>query len=106
MNLLATRTRKTQVRALVRNDDGSYTVPLSDGWHAIVDADDAAFVGSVNWSASQARHLRYAVSRIAGKRTMLHRLLAGAGRGQEVRFANTNSLDCRRANLVLKARRS
>lgn len=107
MNLNATRTRKTQVRALVRNDDGSFTVPLGDGWAALVDADDAPLVGSVNWHASEVRYLRYAVSTIGGRRTYLHRLLTGAQPGEEVRFANDDALDCRRANLVVvKGRRS
>lgn len=107
MNLLATRTRKTQVRALVRNDDDSYTVPLTRGWAARVDADDAELVAQVNWHAVSVKDAWYAETTIAGKRTKLHRVLTGAMRGEEVRFRNGNPLDCRRANLaVVKGRRS
>lgn len=39
------------------------------------------------------------------KKVYLHRLIAGAGPGDRVEFANNNPLDCQKHNLILNGKR-
>lgn len=97
-------------RPLVDNGDGTHSVPLADGRFAIVDSDDAAYVGQWNWCVTaggggdwpyatrsvQVGHGRSHRRRITVR---LHRDLMGAADGTEVDHINGNTLDNRRSNL-------
>lgn len=80
-------------------------VPLTQGFSAIVDPQDASRVFRYKWHArkSRTRGLVYAWAHItvAGRRTSIamHRLIAGAAPGEMVDHKNFDGLDNRRDNL-------
>lgn len=81
-------------------------IPLGDDLFALVDDDDFAWLSEYSWSATQEdpkRNTRYAhtICRIDGKRVqvLMHRLIAGAKRGQLVDHWNGEGLDNQRRNL-------
>lgn len=72
-------------------------VPLSGGRAiAIIDASDAELVLSSKWSLMP---IGYALGWRNGKNVLMHRLIVGAVKGQEVDHANMNKIDNRRSNL-------
>lgn len=80
-----------------------HTVPLSQGREALIDSDDAELVGRrcFSWMKGRGGSRGHAVTAApyGGGMIYLSRVIVGAGEGQRVRFANGDSLDCRKANL-------
>lgn len=82
------------------------TIELTQGLHAIVDDDDFAALAKHKWTAqfNKSRTVVYAIRESRAGRVYMHRLLAGAGRGEVVDHVNRNGLDNRRKNLRLVTR--
>jgi hypothetical protein len=82
----------------------SHVLPLSQELEALIDAEDIALVTDRCWSATSMRGAMYAVCpnnlRAKCGSQYLHRFLLGLGKAGWVRFRNSNTLDCRRHNLV------
>jgi hypothetical protein len=78
-------------------------VPLTQGYIAIVDAEDAALVAGHRWSAFKARGKVYAVRTRVEKPRMvfMHRLILGAPQGITVDHVDGDGLNNTRANLRL-----
>jgi hypothetical protein len=80
-------------------------IPLTQGYEAIVDAEDAERVLAHNWHAHVGKRGVYArrnAARIGGKRgvILMHRWIMGLGPGDpEVDHRNHDTLDNRRNNL-------
>lgn len=75
------------------------TVPMSNcSAVALVDAEDHDLVSQYRWSAWAIGRTMYVAADVEGKRTYMHRLLAGVD-GREVDHRNGNGLDNRRSNL-------
>lgn len=93
-------------RPLVDNGDGTFSVPLTQGYFAIIDASDAGAVGKFNWRVQEDRSgLRYAHR--SGKSNEwigLHRFLMNPAEGFVVDHINGDGLDCRRANMRVTTR--
>jgi hypothetical protein len=98
------------IRPVVPNQDPAMPdtalVPLTKGMFAIIDAADAAVVGSRNWQARKGGtkgRTFYAVCARKGRpTTFLHRFLWaawGLPEPEELDHVNWNGLDCRRQNL-------
>lgn len=82
-------------------------IPVSGGHVAWVDEEDAPRVLAHRWHRHppNARSRKtYAFARIERRTVYMHRLVLGAGKGQEVDHANGDGLDNRRANLRLATR--
>lgn len=62
----------------------------------IVDPEDAELLANHAWRCD---HRPYFRARIAGKMVALHRVIAGASKGQIVDHIDGNPLNCRRSNL-------
>ena len=84
------------------------TVPLTQGQVAIVDDEDFERISAHKWNAAWNESTKsfYAQSNVAGglrrQRTIImHRMIMGASRGQEVDHRNRDTLDNRRRNLRL-----
>lgn len=73
-------------------------IPLTRGYTAIVDAEDAHLVSTQNWSANVHGGRAYAVAVINGKFTHLRQLIAKPPSGRYVRSAE-DPLDCRKSAL-------
>lgn len=94
------------VRALIDNGDGTFSVPLSQGLFAIIDARDAGVVGQFNWSAVCATGTCYAQRMIPQERreeegrnlVKMHRQIMGID-GPHVDHEDGNGLNNRRSNL-------
>jgi len=82
-------------------------VPLTQGYEAIIDADDVPVVDRWNWRATSGTHTTYAgrSERYGGKGKQkgfqMHRILIRAPQGFHVDHKNGNGLDNRKANLRL-----
>jgi hypothetical protein len=80
-------------------------VPLSQGYEAIIDAEDANLIGLFNWCAEvkkgRARPVRNLKDRVPGKRAMIYmyRQIISAPDEKVVDHINGNGLDNRKANL-------
>ena len=80
-------------------------VPLSQGYEAVIEAEDAPIVGTRNWNALVHPSGRvYAVSkyRLGGEQwrtVFLHRTILIAGSGYDIDHVNGDGLDCRLSNL-------
>lgn len=88
------------------------TIPLTQGFEAIVDAEDLPLVSGYSWYTynDPRRSTQYAVTNVrlpTGKRKTLrmHRLIMGADSKYGVDHANGNGLDNRRSNLRLATQR-
>jgi hypothetical protein len=84
--------------------DGGVRIPLTRGLSAVVDAADAALVGGVRWCVlGCAINQRYAArkERAGGPTILMHRVIVGAAKGQQVDHVNGDTLDNRRSNLRL-----
>ena len=76
--------------------------------HALIDAEDVPKVQGKSWNWSPPRGDAHGEVLLAtkGKQTPLKRLILGledAGRDTNIVFANGDSLDCRRANLIVRS---
>jgi hypothetical protein len=93
-----------KVREIIFDGDVA-RVPLTRGYYATIDAQDAALVGDVNWQAVVGRHTVYAARSIAvdgGRHTeIMHRRIMGAPCGVPVDHRDGDGLNNRRANLRL-----
>lgn len=92
-----------------RNADGSYSVPLTHGRFAIVDACDIERVAQHSWCTVNTKHGRYAQATIPTeenpeRRVYMHRFLMDAPDSVEVDHENGDKLDNRRSNLRLCTR--
>ena len=99
--------RRRPLRPLVEHPDGTLGVRLTQGYVAIIDAEDRALVEPYNWTVRlDSRGVAYAMRRSKAEGTVyLHRWLLGlAQRETEVDHINSNTLDCRRINLRLATR--
>lgn len=74
-------------------------VPITLGYVALVDDDDYEAVSRFNWNAAVKQHTVYARGWVDGGRVTMHRLLAGARKGQTVDHVDGNGLNNQRANL-------
>ncbi len=79
---------------------------VNRGLCALVDDDDYQWLNQWNWSAISTRRGNggYAVRNEAGTSILMHRLIVGVTRGQEIDHINGNGLDNRRANLRIASR--
>jgi hypothetical protein len=81
--------------------DGCVRIPLTRGLSTVVDAADAA-LGEVRWCVlGGGPRQRYAArkERAGAPTILMHRVIVGAARGQQVDHINGDTLDNRRANL-------
>lgn len=76
-------------------------IELTGGHVAMVDNDDFAWLSTAKWYATECNGHIYARSWWRGENVYMHRLILGAGPGQEVDHDNGVKLDNRRANLRL-----
>lgn len=74
-------------------------IPLKGGGRAKVDAVDADRVMAERW---QGQSHRTKVRAKSSSKGLLSRFIVGAGQHEAVKHSNGNSLDCRRANLVVR----
>lgn len=94
---------KHKIRAIRIVGNIAY-VPLTQGYEAIIDANDAHLVGQYNWQVKHCLNTKYA-SRVVciggGKTTSqsMHRLIAKPSDAEIIDHINSNGLDNRRANL-------
>jgi hypothetical protein len=80
------------------------TIRLSRGLFSLIDVEDLERVSLHKWWARSRRTIAptfYAVTKIEGKSTYLHRFVMGAPRGIQVDHRNLDPLDCRKENLRL-----
>lgn len=77
-------------------------VPLNRGFEAVADAADVHLLEGHRWRVqlSKSGHA-YAVARINGRDTLMHRLILKPPRGQWVDHINSDGLDNRRSNIRL-----
>jgi len=85
-------------------EDGSVGVELTRGLIAVIEKQDVLLVRGYRWTTMAAPNGRnYAVSHTTarGKKTafLMHRVILGASKGQELDHKNRDGLDNRRANL-------
>jgi hypothetical protein len=84
----------------IRIDRDVAVVPLTMGFHAIIDASDAPLICEQRWRVQLAKcGLKYAVSGTRPRVVLLHRMLLDAEKGQIVDHINGDGLDNRRSNL-------
>lgn len=79
----------------------TFSVPLTQGRFALVDAIDAECVMQHKWCVADYRGSCYAVGWVDGKQIKLHRFLLNAPDGVMVDHKNHNPLDNRRENIRL-----
>lgn len=97
------RCRREINRQPVDNGDGTVSVPLTKGMHALIDAGDLELVRPYRWHAQVARNTAYATTgngQNNNPRIRMHRLIVGPGTG-EPDHINGDGLDNRRCNLRL-----
>jgi hypothetical protein len=92
---------RKQPRPLIDLHDGTFAVPLTRGFHAIIDAIDKPLVESIAWHAfvSERSATVYAQGRPTGTaKVYMHRFILGDA-AQAVDHANGVGTDNRRSNL-------
>lgn len=85
------------------NGDGTYSIPLTKGHEATIDAADLSLVSGFNWSAVVSRKTVYA-SRAARRgdlprNIIMHRVILDAPEDMQVDHIDGNGLNNTRANL-------
>lgn len=92
---------RTETARHVRALSFMATVKVGISHVAQVDDADLALVAAHRWRVVAAANsdIRYAITTIEGHHTLMHRLIAGAARGEIVDHANRDGLDNRRQNL-------
>jgi hypothetical protein len=93
----------------VRIDGDIAYVPLTRGYEAVIDADDAALIGRWNWFTHIQRRADGTIRAIYAVRTdsdavpkktvLMHRVISQTPDGMECDHADTNGLNNRRDNL-------
>lgn len=81
------------------NDDGTWTVPLTGGYEAIVDSEDIHLVIDTSWQACPHRNTVYAKGRVNGRVVLLHQVIARTPPGLVTDHIDGNGLNNRRSNL-------
>lgn len=76
-------------------------LPLTQGKHALIDAEDAPRVMAHKWRAIERTNTWYAISSICQNNVYLHRFILNAPTGITVDHENHDGLDCQRHNLRL-----
>jgi hypothetical protein len=78
-------------------------VPLTQGYEAIIDAEDAEAAGQHNWYARVFPHTVYAATKICPngkqKALYLHRMIQKTPQGLDTDHADCNGLNNRKSNL-------
>jgi hypothetical protein len=74
-------------------------IPLSKGYVALIDDEDAHRTQRHNWHARAAKNGVYAQGKVNGRGVRLHRFILEAPHGMLVDHINRDTLDCRRSNL-------
>lgn len=77
------------------------TIPLTQGYEAIVDDEDYDLLSRHKWCAHKSRYSVYAKTRIGrNNNVLMHLMILGTGSPSEmIDHANRNGLDNRRCNL-------
>lgn len=88
------------------NDDGTYTIELTQDYFATVDAVDLVQVSGRNWSVQRYKDSTrstkvYAKCAVSGTHITMHRFILSPSKGTCVDHINGNGLDNRRCNLRL-----
>jgi len=89
----------------VRIDGPIAYVPLTQGYEAIIDAEDVAVVTPYPWSAMKSGKNVYAVTSINGRTVYMRRMFVKPAPGTRVK-ADGDTLDCRKATLGIKGKLS
>ncbi len=76
-------------------------IPLTQGYFAIVDADDYEYLSQYKWHVKIKGNRRYAYRTQGGKCIAMHRQILNAPPGMHCDHINHDGLDNRRANLRL-----
>lgn len=89
------------LKPLIPLIDGTVQVPLTKGYVAVIDGEDASRVAKMNWYADVRSHTVYAVGTVRGKgvKISLHRFIMNSTK--EVDHRDRNGLNNRRGNLRL-----
>lgn len=91
------------------NNQDFIEVQLTQGYIAIIDADDAERVCAHKWSVyinaknriTPRIYAQSGLKRRKGERVYLHRFIMGEPKGFQIDHINNNGLDCRKSNLRL-----
>lgn len=86
-------------RRAIRIEGSIAYVPLTQGYEAVIDADDAIAVGQHNWCAEVRGHTVYAIRSSSSGNIRLHRWMIGAPIGLVADHIDGDGLNNRRANL-------
>lgn len=88
-----------------REEIGNCRIWLTDTEYCIVGADDWVWLRRYTWKLIKSSHCKYAVRRETqqGKsiEIKMHREIMNAPEGMDVHHVNSNTLDNRKANLML-----
>lgn len=92
---------------MARYPKGSKVIKLSQGYEAIVDAEDYPLLSQVSWHLHRSRNGVYARATLPGtggkRKVLMHRLLCGVwavrGKDLQVDHLNHRTLDNRKTNL-------
>jgi hypothetical protein len=87
------------LRRVERHHRDLVEIPLTQGYVAIIDPEDAALVSQYEWRSQKGRLSVYAVTGHGKNTVRMHRLIAGTPNGVEVDHGNGDGLDNRRSNL-------
>lgn len=79
-------------------------VPVTQGFSAYIDEQDAELVLASSWSVVRTKYNVYAKAKRAGRYVLMHRLIMGEPVGLDVDHLNHNGLDNRRQNLRVGTR--
>lgn len=80
-------------------DDGVRYIPLTQGYHAVVDAEDYERVSRYKWCLSRSGNQLYAQRRCRGKTIRMHQFIMRPPKGKVVDHIDGNGLNNRRGNL-------
>jgi hypothetical protein len=99
---------KKTLRPIRIEGDVAY-VPLTQGYDAIIDAEDVHLVGGFGWRASVRSHSVYAKTEVSingeRKTIYMHRVICPSSLQMEVDHINGNGVDNRKFNLRISTRK-
>jgi hypothetical protein len=81
------------------DDPTAFLVPLTKGYYAIIDREDAPLVERYRWHAAERSNAVYAAHKSRGVALYLHRVILGVADDMQVDHEDWNGLNCRRSNL-------